>query len=134
MFYWSNTLNRKLFSGELSQYLTWNFGVESQNFAIFDPFYTSKFKSDQKLIIHNDFIHKNLYPVEWAKLSSTSVVILLMIREGKKKKLSKSYRFNFWHVCKSNCSRPYDKIFIPLFSKHWWMDIISIAKAGWGCK
>ena len=32
-----------------SQYLTWNFGVESQNLAIFDPFYASNFKSDQKI-------------------------------------------------------------------------------------
>ena len=79
MFYWSNILNRKSFSGELSQYLTWNFGVESQNLAIFDPFYASKFKSDQK-INNTQWLHrKNLYPVEWAKLSSTSVVILIVI-------------------------------------------------------
>ena len=49
MFYWSNNINRKLFSDELSQYLTWNFGVESQNLAIFDTFYASKFKSDKKI-------------------------------------------------------------------------------------
>ena len=57
MFYWSNVLNRKLFSGELSQYLTWNFGVESQNLAIFDPFYASKFKSDQK-INNTQWLHR----------------------------------------------------------------------------
>ena len=57
MFYWSNILNRKSFSGELSQYLTWNFGVESQNLAIFDPFYASKFKSDQK-INNTQWLHR----------------------------------------------------------------------------
>ena len=49
MFHLSNNINRKSFSGELSQYLTWNFGVESQNLAIFDPFYASKFNFDQKI-------------------------------------------------------------------------------------
>ena len=48
MFYWSNILNTKLFSDELGQYLTWNFGVENENLAIFDPFCATKSKPDQK--------------------------------------------------------------------------------------
>ena len=49
MFYWSNILNRKSFSDEWSQYLTWNFGIENQNFAIFDPCCATSCKFDQKI-------------------------------------------------------------------------------------
>ena len=49
MFYWSNILNRKSFSDELSQYLTLNFGVENNNLAGFDPFCAIKCKSDPKI-------------------------------------------------------------------------------------
>ena len=45
----SNIPNRKLFSDELSKCLIKNFGVKNQNLAIFDPFFESQCKSDQKI-------------------------------------------------------------------------------------
>jgi len=79
MLYWSNILRKKIFSDELIRYLTWTFGVKYQNLAIFDPFWATSASLIKKLIMHNDSIDKILYPVEWADLSSTSVVILTFL-------------------------------------------------------
>ena len=49
MFYQSNILNTKLFWDGSSQYLGFKFGIKNQNLAIFDPFYASKCKCDQKI-------------------------------------------------------------------------------------
>ena len=78
MFYWSNILNRKSFSDEWSQYLTWNFGIKNQIWPFLIHFAQLRVSLIKKSIMPNDFIDKNLYPVEWAKLSFTSVVILIM--------------------------------------------------------
>ena len=74
--YLSNILKRILLSDELRQYWTWNFCVENQNRSSLIHFTQLIASLIKKLITHNDFIDKNLYPAEWAKLSSTSVVIL----------------------------------------------------------
>ena len=50
--------------------------MEKQHLPIFDPSMQSNASLIKKLMMHNDFIGKNLCFVGRAKLSSTSVVFL----------------------------------------------------------
>ena len=79
MVYNSNILNRNVFSNKPSQYLSFELGLKINIWPFLIHFMQPNVSLIKNLMMHIDFLGKILYPVGRAKLSSTSVVILLRV-------------------------------------------------------